>query len=146
MDVDEADVSKIKLGQSVSITLDAYPNSPFTLPITNIDFATHTTSTGGNAYSVQANLPTNPDLAYRIGMQGNADIVTAQETNVISVPISSIFDNNYVYVEKGNLFEKRKITLGIQNNTDSVVEQGLSEGEQVVIDPTQVPQNSVIKS
>jgi len=146
MDVDEADISKVILGQTSSITLDAYPNTPLNLPLTSIDFITHPTSTGGNAYSVQVDLPSNPDLRYRIGMQGNADIITAQEMNVLSVPISSIFDNNYIYVKKGILYEKRKVILGIQNNTNSVVEQGLSEGEQVVIDPTQVPQKSIINS
>jgi len=146
MDVDEADISKVMLGQTSSITLDAYPDAPLNLPLTSIDFITHPTSTGGNAYSVQVDLPSNPDLRYRIGMQGNADIITAQEMNVLSVPISSVFDNNYIYVKKGNLYEKRKVVLGIQNNTNSVVEQGLSEGEQVVIDPTQVPQKSIINS
>jgi RND family efflux transporter MFP subunit len=147
MDVNEADVSKVNDQQSAKIILDAYPNSPLNLTISRIDFITHATTTGGNAYTVEASIASNPNLRYRIGMEGNANIITAKEENILSVPLSSLIDNNSVYVKKGKqLFEKRKVQLGIQNDTDVVITNGLSEGEQVVIDSTQVPQSLISKT
>jgi membrane fusion protein, macrolide-specific efflux system len=147
MDVNEADISKVKELQSVSISLDAYINAPLNLLISKIDFVTHATTTGGNAYTVQTDIPENPNLRYRVGMEGNATIVTAREQNVMSVSISSLVDNNYVYVQKNKQsYEKRKVEIGIQNDTDSVIKSGLSEGEKVVLDPTQIPQNYILKS
>jgi len=147
MDVNEADVSKVREDQPVSISLDAYADSPLKLFVSKIDFLTHVTTTGGNAYTVQADIPSNPDLRYRIGMEGNATIITATEKNVLSVSISSITNNNYVYIKNSkSLYEKKKVRLGIQNDTDSVVKEGLSAGEQVVLDPTQIPQNLIVKT
>jgi RND family efflux transporter MFP subunit len=146
MDVDQADISKISVGQEIELNLDAYPDKTIKANVTRIDFASHTTSSGGNAYTVEAELMDNSNMNYRIGMEGNANVISSRVPNVISVPISSIVDG-YVYVLKDNYkFEKRKVVVGIQNDTDSVVESGLSDGEKIVIDPTTVPQDKVVKS
>jgi RND family efflux transporter MFP subunit len=147
MDVNEADVSRVNNSQPVSLTLDAYPDNPIHLSVSRIDFITHTTSTGGNAYTVEADMPPDTNYRFRIGMEGNASIVTAKEENVLSVPISCVIDNDFVYVKiNKQQFEKRKVILGIQNDTDVVIKNGLSEKEQVVIDPTQTPQSLIKKS
>ncbi|MDE2026713.1 MAG: efflux RND transporter periplasmic adaptor subunit, partial [Patescibacteria group bacterium] len=38
MDVDEADIGKVQIGQPVAITLDPYPSQIFSLPVDSIDF------------------------------------------------------------------------------------------------------------
>lgn len=75
MDVDEADISKVHKGQTVNVILDAYPDTPVSLTVESIDFASHTTATGANAYTVEAALPTNNGMVYRLGMSGNAEIL-----------------------------------------------------------------------
>lgn len=137
MDVDEGDIGKVSEGQEVRLTLDAYPNETLYLPIDKIDFASHTTSSGGNAYTVDVKLANNSNYKYRVGMNGNADIITAKRYHVLTVPISSIVNSNEVYVQKGKNFMLRKISLGLQNDTDAVV-SGLSDGDSIAIDPTQV--------
>ena len=140
IDVDQADVSKVKEGQVIKVNLDAYPNDEIQVKVDSIDFTTHATSTGGNAYTIQANLPLNPKFDYRVGMEGNAEIITAQEENVLSVPISTLTETNDVYVKTKTGYERRKIELGIENDTDVVVTKGLSSGDNVVLDPSLVPQ------
>lgn len=145
MDVDQADIAKVREGQNVEIILDAYPEKTFEFTVTKIDFSTHATSTGGNAYTVEADFAENSELNYRIGMEGNANIITAKASGSISVPISSIIDNKYVLVKNVGKYEKRKVSVGIQNDIDAVIDQGLKEGEKIVIDPTLVPQESIVK-
>jgi len=140
IDVDEADIGKVARGQAVNLVLDPYPDTTLRLVVTDIDFVNHTTSTGGNVYTVTVKLPFNTDYKYRVGMNGNAEVITAERNNVITVPIASIFDNNYVYIKTANHFEKRKVVLGLQNDTDVQVLRGVSSGEQVVLQPSAVDQ------
>ena len=141
MDVDEADIGKIRLGQEVHVTLDAYSDETLTLPIEYIDFVSHTTSSGGNAYSVQVKLPENSDYKYRVGMNGNADIITATRDNVLTIPLASLTGNNEVYVKVGNKFVKKALTLGLQSDTDAQVLSGLKAGDIIALDPTQISKN-----
>jgi len=137
IEIDEADVGKVKIGQMVKIYLDAYPDQELNLPVKQIDFAAHTNATGGNVYNVEVDLPENPNVKYRIGMLGDADITIREVKNALSVPLSSIDDENNVYVKTEKGFQKRKIQLGLQNDTDSEVLSGLKEGEEVALDSTE---------
>jgi RND family efflux transporter MFP subunit len=135
IEVDEADIGKVRPGQQIRVILDSYPNQPMLLTIDSIDFATHKTDTGGNAFYVDADLQDNSDLTYRIGMTGDGEIVLSEATDVMTIPLSSIADEKYVYVKTKNGFEKREVKLGISSDTDSEVQSGLQEGDQVAIDP-----------
>lgn len=144
MDVDEADVAKVAVGQQVKITLDAYPNSIVTLPVAFIDFVSHTTSNGGNAFTVKASLPTGTSYKFRVGMNGNADIVTAEKDNVLVIPLSAISDGNIVYIQVAKGYKKVHIQTGLQNDINTEVTSGLSQGDKVVLDPSKVPAKQII--
>lgn len=144
MDVDEADVSKIQEGQVAKIVLDAYASDTLSLPITSIDFVNHTTSNGGNAYTVEARLNDNPEYRYRVGMNGNADIVTDKRRNVLSLPLSALTDDNSVYVQSGKKYVKTNVTLGLQSDTDVEVTSGLKEDDIVALDPNSIVTNKLV--
>lgn len=144
MEVDEADIGQVKLGQNINISLDAFSSDNLKLTVDSIDFVSHLTTSGGNAFYVKAKLPQNDN--YRVGMNGNADIIVDAKYNVLAIQSTDIFDNNYVYVKKANGFVKIKLELGLQNDTQAQVLSGLSEGDTVAIDPTSVPQNLVVKN
>lgn len=137
MDIDEADIGKVKEGQPVTLTLDAFPDQTLQLQVASIDFATHATSTGGNAYTVETHVSPDANHVYRLGMNGDAQITLRKITDVVTVPIASIIDDKYVYIKKGGTFEKRTLKLGITNDTDAEVLSGLDVGDKVAIDPTQ---------
>ncbi len=143
MEVDEADIGKVSVGQNVNASFDSFPDKTVSLNVESIDFVSHETSSGGNAFYVKAKI--SDVNSYRVGMSANADIIIERKNDVLSVSTSSIFEEIYVYVQKNGKFEKRKVTLGLQSDTDAEVLSGLSEGEYVVLDPTSVPQNKVIK-
>jgi RND family efflux transporter MFP subunit len=144
MEIDEADIGQVKIGQNVNVSLDSFPNDNLKLTVSNIDFVSHLTTSGGNAFYAKANLPQNS--SYRVGMNGNADIVIDAKYHVLTIQSTDIFDNNYVYVKTANGFAKRKLNLGLQNDTQAQVLSGLSEGDTVAIDPSSVPQNLVVKN
>ncbi len=146
MEVDEADIAKVRDGQQVELILDSYPDETINIAVDKIDFVTHTTSTGGNAYNVRANMPINSDYRYRIGMNGNAQIITRKKKNVLTISLSSIENDDEVLVKKDSKFEKRKIKTGIENDTSVEVIDGLSEGDIVAADPTNIPKDKIVSS
>ncbi|HXS14707.1 MAG TPA: efflux RND transporter periplasmic adaptor subunit [Candidatus Saccharimonadales bacterium] len=145
MDVDEADIGNVKAGQEVQIVFDAYPNETITEPITKIDFVSHTTSNGSNAYTVETSLPSNISYKYRVGMNANATIILSKKENVLSVPIASIGNNNTVWVKTKGGFTPKQVQFGAQNDTDAEVLSGVSAGDQVAIDPTAAAAQAVKK-
>ena len=48
--------------------------------------------------------------------------------------VSQHKDRHYAYVQKGNALDKREVKVGETNDKYVVVESGLEEGEQVVLD------------
>lgn len=136
MDVDQADIGKVTQGQKVKITFDAFPDQTLTEDVDSIDFVSHTTTNGGNAFTVETPLPLD-QKQYRVGMNADAEIILHEKPDVLTVPLSSIVNNQYVYVKKGKTFKKQQITVGLQNDTDAEIISGLHEGDEVALDPTQ---------
>jgi len=143
MDVDEADIGQVQTGQNVDISLDAFPNDALHTTVNSVDFVSHATSTGGNAFGVKVSLPQNAN--YRVGMSGNADIIVSQKNNVLTVSSLSVTDDGYAYLKTGNKFKKTKVELGLQSDTSAEVLSGLKAGDQVAQDPTSLPKNKLAK-
>jgi len=142
MDVDEADIGKVKEVQKVKVVLDSYPDETLNLTIDRIDFASHTTSTGGTAFTVYANLTKNPDNKYRVGINGNAQIITSEKKDVLTIPVSAISEDNKVFVETKRGFEERKIKTGLQSDTRAQVISGLLENDDIAVEPALVPKKT----
>lgn len=136
MDVDEADIGKITVGQQANVILDAYSSDTVKVSVTSIDFVSHTTTNGGDAFTVQTLLNDPSALKYRIGMNGNAEIVTKEKDDIITVPLSSVQDEKYVYVKTDNHFIKQPVKLGLQSDTNAEVLSGLQDGDVIAADPT----------
>jgi len=138
LDVDEADIGKIKLGQIIELTLDAFPDNTVKVPVDLIDFASHDTSTGGTAYTVRATLPLNSDQKFRIGMNGDASIIVNEKNDIMLIPLASIIDDKYVYIKEKDKFVKKEIKLGLENDLDVEVISGLSSGDIIASQPTDI--------
>jgi HlyD family secretion protein len=135
IEVDEADVGNIRVGDPVDVILDAYPNDNLPLTVESIDFNSQTSDTGGTVFNVDAALPPPGSKVYRIGMNGDAEVIIAKKSEVLTISLASLTDDNAVYVKKGDTFEKKKITTGIQSDTEVEVLSGLTEGDEVALQP-----------
>lgn len=138
IDVDEADIGKISIGQIVNVTLDAFPDNTITLSVTKIDFASHKSDTGGTVYAVKAMLPDNLDQRYKIGMNGDAEIIIAQKPKAMLIPLSALIDEKNIYVKTGKSFSKRTVKLGLESDTQAEVLSGVNTGDEVALQPEEV--------
>ena len=86
--VDESDISRIKVGQPVTFTVDAYPETRFTGTVRQIRNAPVVTQ-NVVTYVVVVNVD-NKDLKLKPGMTANVSIETARKDNVLKIPAAAL--------------------------------------------------------
>ena len=82
--VSEADIGGVMEGQKANFTVDAFPGRKFSGLVNQVRFAPITNQNVVN-YTTIVEVD-NRDLRLRPGMTANTSIITAQRTNVLSVP------------------------------------------------------------
>ena len=84
VDVDEADIGQVEVGQAAVFTVDAYPDRRFTAEITEVRFAPQTVH---SVVTYEALLAVdNGDLSLRPGMTATADITVESVEAALLVP------------------------------------------------------------
>jgi len=79
----------------------------------------------------------NPRAEILPGMFLRANIIKKTVDQTIIVPLYAVLtrnDEHYVFVEKDGVAEKRLVTLGIMEEWQAQVTQGLAAGERVIIE------------
>ncbi|MBM3573231.1 MAG: efflux RND transporter periplasmic adaptor subunit, partial [Alphaproteobacteria bacterium] len=82
--VDQADIGRVRVGQSASFTVDSYPGRSFAGEVAQIRIAPQTLQ-NVVTYVVVISAP-NPDMRLLPGMTANVRIETAQRADVLKVP------------------------------------------------------------
>ena len=88
VDVDEADVGQVMVGQQATFTVDAFPRRIFPARISQVRFGSKTTG-GVVTYETLLTVD-NSDLLLRPGMTATADIVVKQLANALLVPNAAL--------------------------------------------------------
>lgn len=138
--VNEADISRVKKGQPVIITLDALPGPLFTGEVMTIAaLARREGDSEVKVFDVEVLIEgSHPEL--KPGMTAQCKVVTGKIPHVLFVPLESVFDKGdttVVYVKSGRDFSRRPVKLGSRNSDYVIIEDGVREGEAVALrDPT----------
>ena len=131
----EVDVSKIKLGQDVALTLDALNGVDLTGKVSQIAYVGTTTS-GVVNYPVIISLPNATESGVKVGMTANVAITVDQRQGVLLVPNRAIKTQGRqktVQVQTATDVTTKVVTIGLQNDNQAEVLTGLNEGDAVVI-------------
>ncbi len=134
--IPEADIAKVALGNTARVTFDAYGRDEFfNATLTSIAPA-ETIIDGVATYKITLKF-IEPDERIRSGMTTNIDIITAEKSDVFSVPLRSVVrqnDRRFVRVlGPQNEIEEVEVTTGLRG-IDGRIEiiSGLVGGERVV--------------
>lgn len=136
MFVSEIDIPKVHVTQTGSVELDAYKGTNFALHVSDIDPAA-TDRDGVPKYRVRLDF-VYPHDELKIGMTGDAVIVTGVEKDVVSVPVRSVLERNdgtyYVRIQKQDgSIEERTVVMGLEGEGGSVAVTGVTEGELIIV-------------
>lgn len=132
LDVYEKDLRFIKVGKSVQITSEAYPNESFTGRVTFIDPVV-----SGETRTVRVRTEfNNPVGKLKPQMYVKAE-VSVPVNDAIVIPSSAVLSTgrrDVVWVEvKPNTFEPRSVVLGVHAESSCEVLSGLQEGDSIVV-------------
>lgn len=88
VNVDEADVGQVKVGQKATFSVDAWPGRQYTAVITRVGYGSQVTD-GVVSYLTILEV-NNDDLSLRPGMTGTAEITTLTRENALLVPNAAL--------------------------------------------------------
>lgn len=132
MDVFEINLSKIKLGQKLSIAVPAYPGEQFPASVYYIG---QVLDENTRSVQVRCDLP-NPDGRLLPGMFATITVESEPGERAIVVPSTAVFtegDSDFVFVALDeNHFQQRPVKIGLRLKDRAVISQGLQAGDKLV--------------
>jgi HlyD family secretion protein len=140
--VDEASISRIDRGQRVDISVDTYGDRVFKGVVERVSPLGVDTSSV-ITFDVEIAVVDESAQLLRSGMSADIEIVTAEQKEVLLVPLMAVQSagkRRFVKLASG---EDRTIQTGSTDGSQMVVTEGLSDGDRVVAaaPPAANPQN-----
>jgi HlyD family secretion protein len=162
VDVNENDIINVKLGDTAKIEVDAYLDRDFKGVVTEIANSANTVGTTSDQVtnfevrifmlkeSYEDLISENNPSPFRPGMSASVDIFTSRKAAVLTVPIQAVTTRTdttkvnadgsedirtLVFVSDGSYALERDVKTGIQDNINIEITSGLTEGEEVIVQP-----------
>ncbi len=135
--VDETDISRIRPGQQVKMTLDAYPETEMTGTVDHISYEAKTVN-NVTMYYIDV-LPIELPPFVKSGMTANLYFIVAETNNVLYVPASAVMRENgadIVYVPSSpDSMEPKSVSVvtGFTDGKSIEIKEGLTNGDVVLI-------------
>jgi len=126
MQVDEVDIVRIKEGQLIYVTLDAYKNQVFQAVVKKIIPQMNQET---QTFWVEGSFKNPPTVLYS-GLRGEANIVIAQKENILTIPLEYLIDHNKVMTEA----ETVTVTTGVRSLEKVEILDGL-DSTMVILKP-----------
>ena len=134
--VHESKVSRLRIGMTAKVALQ---DLELTGKVNEIAEVTRPAGWWtGNMVKYDTMIRLDPQPGLKPGMSAVVDIVLASYTDVLKVPVAAIVesaDGYLCWIRKDDQIERRNVTLGDTNDEYTVVKSGLSEGDDVVLNP-----------
>lgn len=138
-EINEVDISKVALDQKAEIRLDAFSESVFHGKVTEIaalaKVKDEEMKSKIKVFPVKIQIE-ETSKKLMPGMTVSCKIMVDQLNDVIYVPLEAIHTEEgkeYVYLKKGNKYQKREVVTGDSNDDFSVIIEGLKEGDVVAL-------------
>lgn len=144
--VDEADIGKLKVGQEVEFTVDAYADNTFKGKVGQVRIAPITVQ-NVVTYDVVI-MVDNPDIKLKPGMTANVSVIIAEKKDIVKTPNAALRfrpsgmtktkqpqKGAAVWILENGKPKRLPITIGISDgNFTELVSGELKEGQDVIIE------------
>ena len=132
VNIEEADINKIKVGQKAYATFDALDGLKLDGEISFISLTADTDNSGIVTYLVRILIDNTGEAQIREGMTAFVDFVTAEAKGVMIVPVAAVRNvegKASVQMENG---EWRAVVTGFTDGKNVEVISGLAEGDKII--------------
>ncbi|MEY3659514.1 MAG: efflux RND transporter periplasmic adaptor subunit [Pseudohongiellaceae bacterium] len=149
VNVDEADIADIKVGQEAEVVAIGYPDSPMRGRVKEIAITAKPPTQTSTALSfvVKIAIDDSNGVVLHPGMSSRAEIFTSNNENLPSVPIAAVLleedrslgsKKNYVFRFDDGVARKIEVGLGIADDTYQAIRSGLTLGDRFITGPNRV--------
>jgi HlyD family secretion protein len=148
VNVDEADIANVTIGQKARVYAIAYPDQPVEGVVDSIAVSAKVAEgQQGQSFAIKIRLLDPEKITLRPGMTCRAEIFTATKADAVAVPIQAILveedltedeTRRDVFVVKGERAEKISVEVGLSDDTYQEIVSGLSVGDDVITGPDRV--------
>jgi HlyD family secretion protein len=148
VNVDEADIANVEIGQKAQVVAIAYPDQPVEGVVESIAVSAKVaTGQQGQSFAIKIRLLEPEKITLRPGMTCRAEIFTATKGGVLAAPIQAILvDEDLttdavtrdVFVNRNGRAVKVSVEVGIADDTYQEIVSGLLPGDEVVTGPDRV--------
>lgn len=130
--IDEAQIGRVAVGQTVEIRVDAYPERTFTGRVDRVaPLGTETSNVV--TFDVEVRITDADANLLRSGMSADLEIETSRHTGVLLIPIQAIQTSNGRRTVRLSTGRRVPVRTGATDGTQIVVLSGLSEGDHILI-------------
>jgi hypothetical protein len=129
----ESDISKVKVGQSATVSLDALAGVQLAAHISSISLV-GTTSSSVVSYDATLTLDQN-DSRVKPGMSASASVITGQASGV-TVPNQAVTGSGSlgtVTLQKNGKDVTQQVVVGLRGDSRTQIISGVNTGDQLVI-------------
>lgn len=129
-----ADLAPIRAHQTVSFSVNAYPNEKFYGRVVEISPAVQPDS---RSAKVRIRVE-NPSLRLRAGMFAQGAILTAVDRKAIVIPSTAVYrddrtaKSSYVFVVENGIAQRRNVRIGRERDSALEIVEGLKPGDVLV--------------
>jgi multidrug efflux pump subunit AcrA (membrane-fusion protein) len=133
--VPEADIARVKAGQSATVRIPAFPGESFQGKVSLVGVAAEPSS---RTFTVEIKVP-NPHTILRAGMIAETEIETDRMTNSLTLPGEAIVRDPqgatlvYVYYPDQKRVFSRRVEVGSVYDREVEIQKGLDEHDLVVV-------------
>ncbi|MBI5399609.1 HlyD family efflux transporter periplasmic adaptor subunit, partial [Candidatus Saganbacteria bacterium] len=140
--IDETDISRIKLNQAAAIQLDAFPNKTIPGAVEQIAYESVTIN-NVNVYNVNV-LPKKVPSFFRSGMSATINFTMEEKKDALWLPsavVKKMGPRAYCFVKKEGKLVPLQVKIGLEENDRLEIVSGLNEGDGVVIPTAKLAQD-----
>jgi HlyD family secretion protein len=151
VNVDETDITQVKIGQNCEVSVDAVENKIYAGEVVEIA-SSASKEQEISVFQVKIAI-SQPDENLKPGMSARAEIETHHRSNTIAIPLQSVVDRE-IEIKKGKKEKKEVVFLvkgdkavitavktGISSTSDIEITSGVKEGDLVVSGPYRTLKN-----
>ena len=148
VNVDEADVARVNVGQGASIVPAAFPDKSWKGTVEQVAVAPKSQAGQSKTYLVRIKLEQQKDVHFRPGMSCRAEISTRASDSpaVLALPVQAVrYEDSddasrksaqaSVFVAQSGKAHKRNIETGAADDAYIEVVKGINAGEEIVTGP-----------
>ena len=131
--VSKYDLSNIKIGQSVDLTI---ANTKYKGKVSKVNHVAEKNASGASVVTAEIDV-IDPDSSIFIGVDAKCVIHVKKVSQAVILPVEAVNadkDGSYCYVIRNGVVKKQTVETGISSDTYVEILKGINEGDNVISD------------